>query len=221
MRRIITAVLFLSVLAVLLTLGVWQVQRLAWKEALLADIDARIMGAPVEVPLAPDPEADRYLPVVTTGEIGGEELHVLVSSRDYGAGFRIISPLTLQDGRRVLLDRGFVLSAQKDAARAGGVVEVTGNLHWPDERSGATPEDDPAGNWWFARDVDKMADALNTAPILIIARSETGGNVMPMPITTQGIHNRHLEYAVTWFSFAAIWVLMTGFALWRIRRAKR
>ncbi len=53
--------------AVLIALGTWQLRRLEWKEAILAEIDARIVAAPVELPETVDPEADRYLPVTVTG----------------------------------------------------------------------------------------------------------------------------------------------------------
>ncbi|MGH1368633.1 MAG: SURF1 family protein [Maritimibacter sp.] len=217
-KRVISVILSLAVLAVFIGLGTWQVQRLAWKQGILAEIEARIADAPVAVPRAPDQTRDAYLPVEAVGEVLPGELHVLVSSRDFGAGFRIIAPLLLSDGRIVLLDRGFVLAANKDQERSLGLVEVTGNLHWPDERNGSTPDDDEAGNWWYARDIAKMADALGADPVLIIARSQTAQGVLPLPITTEAIPNRHLEYAVTWFLMATVWVMMTGFAVWRIRR---
>src|SRR6056297_1992704 len=98
-------------IAVLVSLGVWQVQRLAWKNSVLAEIDARIAAAPVDIPDAPDPEADRYLPVRATGEIGDPFVRVLVSQRGMGAGYRIISPFDLGQGRVVLLDRGVMAVA--------------------------------------------------------------------------------------------------------------
>ena len=75
--------------AVLTSLGVWQVQRLAWKEAMLAEIEARIHASPVAVPGDPDPLRDRYLPVQVSGRTADRELLVLVSTRQLGAGFRL------------------------------------------------------------------------------------------------------------------------------------
>ncbi len=217
-RQIVTGVLLLAGLAVFVGLGVWQVQRMVWKDAELARLEAHIAGDPVALPDTPDPEEDRYLPVTLDGAIGEGELHVLVSSRDYGAGFRIIAPFTTGEGRRIMVDRGYVPTAMKDAARATSAMRVTGNLHWPDERDAYTPEDDPEGNWWYARDVDKMARALGTEPVLVIARAPTDPQVLPMPVSAEAIPNDHLGYAVTWFLLAASWVVMTVFALWRIRR---
>ncbi|MBV7378749.1 SURF1 family protein [Maritimibacter dapengensis] len=217
-KQIITALLLVAGLAAFVTLGVWQLQRLAWKHGVLAEIEAQIAGEAVALPADPDPEADRYLPVEIAGTMEPDELHVLVSSRDYGAGFRIIAPFETRDGRRIMVDRGFVLNETKDAERQIGEMGLEGNLHWPDERDGFTPEDDPEGNWWYARDVEKMSDALGTEPVLVIARTETDPGIRVMPVTTEGIPNDHFEYAMTWFLMAVTWVGMTGFALWRIRR---
>lgn len=217
MRVIITIVLSIAVLAVFLSLGTWQLRRLEWKQSVLAEIDARIDAAPVAIPAQPDPEADRFLPVTASGVMGEGELHVLVSTRDQGAGFRIIAPFEV-DGRRIMVDRGYVRVTAKDAPRVVGPMGVTGNLHWPDERYDSTPPNDPAKNYWYAREVEVMAAALGTEPILIIARSETDPAVSPLPVTSEGIPNDHLEYAMTWFLLAATWIVMTGFALWRMKR---
>ena len=206
--------------AVLLGLGVWQVQRLAWKEAVLAGIDARIAAAPVPLPARPDPGSDAYLPVRAAGQIGADEIHVLVSTRSEGAGFRVISAFETGDGRRLLLDRGFVRDELKGADRPAGPADVEGNLHWPDEADRFTPDPDPGANIWFARDVEALAAALGTEPVLIVARevSPAVPGMTLLPVDSSGIPNDHLEYAVTWFGLAAVWVLMTGLWLRRIAR---
>jgi surfeit locus 1 family protein len=198
--------------AVLVALGLWQLQRLEWKEGVLAGIEARIGAAPVAVPPAPDPRADRYLPVRVTGTTGARELHVLVSDKTLGAGFRIVTAFDTDSGRRLLLDRGFVPDEAKEAERRPQALTVTGNLHWPDERDRFTPEDDVAGNWWFARDVARMAEALGTEPVLIVARTTAPPQraIRPMPVGTAGIPNNHLGYAVQWFGLAAVWLGMTA-----------
>ncbi len=203
--------------AILFGLGAWQVQRLGWKQAELARIEARIVAETVEIPDTPDPEADLYLPVRVTGRLGEDEVHVLVSRKQIGAGYRIITALDT-GSRRVLLDRGFVPAEDKDAPRAIQDVEVIGNLHWPDDRTSATPANDVAGNIWFARDIPELAAELGTEPVLVIARSNTGDGIEPMPVGTEGIPNDHLAYAITWFSLAAIWLGMTGFLLWRMKQ---
>ena len=207
--------------AVLIGLGVWQMQRLAWKQGVLEQIDSRITATPVKVPQNPDPEADKYLPVHAVGDVQSGEAHVLVSIKDVGPGYRIIAPFQLSDGRRILLDRGFVRSSAKNLSRSTGPVEITGNLHWPQESDGYTPAPDLDTNTWFARDVPKLANALEALPVLLIARttSEADASVTPLPVDSAGIPNDHLQYAITWFSLALIWLVMTGFFL-RGPRAK-
>jgi surfeit locus 1 family protein len=206
--------------AVLVGLGVWQLQRLDWKEKILAEIAARIAAPPVALPAAPDPAADRYLPVSATGRFTGPALEVLVSRKQVGAGVRIIAAFETLDGRVLLVDRGFVAQEARGALPqpSVGPLEVAGNLHWPDEVDSYTPAPDPAAGLWFARDVPAMAQALGTEPVLIVARSDTGDGIEPLPVDGAGIPNDHFGYAVQWFSLAAVWLGMTGYLLWRIRR---
>ncbi|SDI67773.1 SURF1 family protein [Lutimaribacter saemankumensis] len=223
MQRILVPLIFgLAGVAVLVGLGTWQVQRLEWKRGILNDIEARIAADPVTLPADPDPEADRYLPVRVTGRIGDQDpLRVLVSQKQVGAGYRLISALDTDQGR-VLLDRGFIRVADAIPPAPGGPVTVTGNLHWPDDRNSSTPENDVAGNTWFARDVAQMAGVLNTRPLLVVVRSVSPADkgVTPLPVDSSGIPNDHLEYAITWYSLALIWAAMTGYFLWRNRRPK-
>ncbi|WP_120633461.1 SURF1 family protein [Ruegeria sp. EL01] len=217
MRRILFLLIFgIAGLAILLSLGTWQVQRLHWKKGLLADIDTRIAGDPANLPDAIDPEAHRYLPVSMAGEMLPREIHVLVSVKQVGPGYRIIAPFR-SGNRTILIDRGFVPTTAKSTARQVGEMEITGNLHWPDEIDSYTPEPDTDENIWFARDVPALADSLGTEPVLLIARSQTDPEITPLPVVTAGIPNDHLQYAVTWFGLALVWAAMTGYFLWRSR----
>ncbi len=206
---------------ILISLGVWQVQRLAWKEGVLAEIETKIAADPQALPARPNPDVDRYLPVAVQGSFLPGEIHVLVSVKRVGPGFRVIAPFETLGGRRILIDRGFVADTDKDAMRMGGAASVTGNLHWPREIDRFTPDPDLASNIWFARDVPAMAAALDVEPVLLIAKSETDPSVTPLPVDTSGIPNDHLQYAITWFSLAVIWVAMTLYFLWRTRAASQ
>ncbi|MFS4582320.1 SURF1 family protein [Phaeobacter sp. C3_T13_0] len=219
MRRLI----FLSLvgglgLTALLSLGVWQMQRLAWKQDLLQTIEARITAASVVVPKTPIEDQDRYRAVTVSGEIEDRELHVFWVTKDAETGYRIIVPLVTEGGRRLLLDRGFVPAADKDAARTHGTISITGNLLWPDEGDWTTPTPELDTNILYARDVTYMAERLGTEPVLVVARSASPqATVVPQPVTTVGIQNNHLQYAITWFSLAVIWAAMTIYFLWRSR----
>jgi surfeit locus 1 family protein len=204
--------------AILISLGVWQMQRLAWKEGVLAEIAARISDEAVPLPATPDPEADKYMPVTVDGRFTGEHADVLVSRKQIGAGVRVIEVFETVDGRRVLVDRGFLRDDDRGNPRESGPAQVEGNLHWPDEIDGFTPPPDATTGLWFARDVGALAAALNTEPTFIVARRPTGGAIEPMPVDTSGIPNDHMNYAITWFSLAAVWLGMTAYLLWRIRQ---
>ncbi|WP_172296494.1 SURF1 family protein [Pseudoruegeria sp. HB172150] len=219
MKRLIMPLLIGVVgCAILISLGVWQVKRLAWKEEMLARIEAKIGSEPVPLPEAPDPGRDEYLPVIAEGT-AGFGARVLASARGIGAGYRMIDIFETGD-RRVLLDRGFLPVEEHSDAWEPQRITVTGNLHWPDETDSWTPEPELEQDLWFARDVDAMAAELDTEPLMIVARTIEPDNytARPMPVGTEGIPNDHLQYSITWFSLALVWAGMTGLWLWRITR---
>ncbi|KAE9627311.1 SURF1 family protein [Parasedimentitalea maritima] len=221
MRRLIFVLIVgVAGLAVLLSLGAWQMQRMAWKQNILDTIETRVAAEPVALPIHPDPVADKYRPVRLIGEMASGELHVLVSMPMLGPGYRMIVPFVTDDGRRILVDRGFIRTVDKESARYTGQVEFLGNLHWPDETDGYTPPADTIKNIWYARDVEAMAAALKTLPIMVVLNDHpiNGSSVIPMPIDTASIPNNHLQYAITWFSLAFLWAAMTAYFLWRSRQ---
>ncbi len=223
MQRILIPLIFgLTGAAILIWLGVWQMERLSWKQGALSEIETRIADAPVDLPATADPEADKYLPVRATGQFGDGALRVLVSQKQIGAGYRVISPFQTGD-RRILVDRGFIKVDLPIPPSPSGVVDITANLHWPDDRNGSTPDNDIADNTWFARDLAQMAQALDTEPVLLVIRemSQPDGALTPLPVDTSGIPNDHLTYAVTWFSLAVVWLIMTSYYIYRSRKSAR
>jgi surfeit locus 1 family protein len=219
-RTLFSLIIGLGGAAILISLGVWQVQRLAWKESIIADIEARIAAPAVALPAQPDRIADAYLPVKVDGRAESGALHVLVSQKQVGAGYRVIAPFRTGADRLILADLGFVAAADKDAVAPAGPAQLTGNLQWPQEVDGFTPAPDRGSNIWFARDVAQMAEALGTEPVMLVVRDAEPGfeGVSPLPLDTAAIPNDHLQYAITWFSLAALWLAMT-FAFLRRRRA--
>lgn len=201
--------------AILLGLGYWQLQRLAWKQGVVALIEARMTEGAAGLPATPSEADHEYLTVRLGGVVEPGEVHVLGSRN--GIAYRVIAPLALGDGRRVLLDRGFVAEAEKDDPRPTGQVEVEGTLLWPDETDRFTPEPNLDHNIWFARDVERMAAFLSTEPVLVVARTLSLPGTTPQPVTVE-LRDNHLEYAITWFAMAAAWTVMTVYLLWRIKR---
>ncbi len=129
--RILAVVLFgLAGTALLAGLGVWQLERLEWKEGLIARLESRLAAEPAALPAAPDPEADNFLRVAVEGELGAEALHLLTTERPWGPGFRVIAPLQVAPDRSVMVDLGYIPEARKGEALPGGRARVTGALYW-------------------------------------------------------------------------------------------
>ena len=221
MRRMLVPLVFGVVgFALLLSLGFWQLRRLEWKQGLIAEIEARIDAPAVALPDAPDRETDRFLPVRIEGRTTGQEVYVVTSAQDFGPGYRLISAFETGDGRRILVDEGFIRTGEKDVERPPSDMTVTGNLHWPVESDRFTPAPEGPTGIWYARDVDAIAAGLGTEPVLVVARTVTGSDARatPLPVATTGMSNDHLGYAVQWFGLALVWAGMTVFLLWRIHR---
>lgn len=203
---------------ILMSLGVWQLQRMEWKAAILAGMEARIGGTPAPLPDRLDPVADKFRPVTVQGRFTGQFLEVLAGQKGSSPGVRIVEAFQTDAGRLILIDRGFVEDAARALPRPAHPAAITGNLHWPDDADSYTPPPDPKTGLWFSRDVAAMAAKLGTEPVFIVARAPTGDGIAPLPVDTSAIPNDHWGYAITWFSLAAVWAVMTGYLLWRIRR---
>lgn len=205
--------------ALLLALGFWQVRRLEWKESHIAAIEARIHGTPTALPVVPLEDQSQYLPVTVTGHFSETGLRVLSSLKHIGPGHRLIRRFETGD-RSILVDRGFLRDGTTLPEVPTGEVTITGNLLWPDETDSFTPAPDITGGLWFARDVPAMASALGTEPVMLVAStvSYDPEPVLLVPVSTENIPNDHRNYAITWFSLAAIWLAMTAYLIYRTFR---
>lgn len=217
-KRMIAPMIFgLVGTVILVMLGNWQIDRMGWKEDIIANIDARLAAAPVPLPIAPKAERDLFLSVQVQGEMVGEEIHVLSSSPATGPGYRVITAFETTDGRRIMIDRGIVPEALKDAPRPLDNGTLSGNLYWLQETNPITPPNYPR-NIWFGRDPVALAEALNTEPVLLVLSYTTlSTGPLPTPIGNN-IPNSHLGYAITWYGFALVWIGMTLYLLFRIKR---
>jgi surfeit locus 1 family protein len=203
-------------LAILVALGVWQVQRLKWKEALLAHV-AALQSAPAQPigavldRLAGGADVGFTRVAVTCPGLATAPYLELYALKDGQAGSRLVSacPVNASRYRTVLVDRGFVgdtVSARPAVDPADRApVELVGVLRVPDKRNLFTPHSTPQR--WFSRDVPGMARALQApqpAPVFLMAETSTNPDwkaLVPAPLPSE-IPNRHLEYALTWFGLA-------------------
>lgn len=222
--------------AFLAGLGAWQLQRLAWKEALIAELDARLAAEPVSLDEAlKEFDADRpveSLKVRAEGTFQNDaELFVLTTEGGV-PGFLVVTPLASRDGAVVLVDRGFIPEPLKDPQRRpqsqpSGAVEVTGIVRRHVGGRGAfAPDNDTAGNIWYWWDIPAMLAFAQVAPdqrvapfVLHLLPVEGGGKTLPSPVATdKGLVNNHLQYALTWFALAALLIVMSGLLIrqmWR------
>jgi surfeit locus 1 family protein len=221
--------------ALLCGLGVWQLERKAWKEALIAQITARVGAPPAAFPREDawstlSPQNDEYRHVHLHGRfLNDKEAHLqanLVSSgRDDGAlGYDILTPLEISGGALVLVNRGFVPLDKKDMAtrldsEVQGETSVTGLIRFPQARAWFTPPDDPARNVWFSRDPAVIAKAFGlerVAPVIVDADLAPDNPALPRAGQTRvALPNDHLQYALTWFGLAL--VLLCVFAASALR----
>jgi len=226
-RRLVVPALFTLVgIAILVSLGVWQLERLAWKEALIARVAERLDATPVPAP-GPDrwAKADladlEYQPLTVGGHYRNDaEVHVVYAltaphGPAGGSGYMVMTPFVTDAGWQVYVNRGFVPAARKDpATRSEGLIEgpttVTGLFRGPAARSWFMPADDAAKNVWFSRDPALYAWAnglpvAEVAPYVIDAARlpDLPGGLPQGGETIVAFPNDHLGYALTWFGFAA------------------
>jgi surfeit locus 1 family protein len=206
--------------AILMSLGFWQLRRMEEKRVYLDEIEARISNAPIPLPAQPEEGRDKFQAVFAEGTFTGEYLEVLAGQKGASPGVMVVEAFDLGNGRRIMVQRGFIEEEARGVPRPPHPAKVEGNLHWPDDTNSFTPPPDEKTGLWFARDVPAMAAKLKTEPTLIVASAPTGDGIAPMPVDTSGIPNDHWGYAIQWFLLAATWAGMTLFLLWRIRTRK-
>jgi surfeit locus 1 family protein len=221
-------------LAVLVTLGSWQIQRKAWKEGLISALNERLAAPPAALPspsLWPglNQASDEFRRVKFTAEFDhSREAAVYAAASALrpdvaGPGYWIFTPARLADGGFVFVNRGFVPQLRRDAAsraagQVAGPVEIVGAMRWPEKRNWFSPADDPSGNLWFARDPLAIAAAKGLRPVAPFyveqeGPAPPGGLPQPGRIVAN-LRNEHLQYALTWFGLAL--VLLVAFAVWAL-----
>ena len=206
---------------VLLALGTWQVQRLFWKEGLIAERHAAVTAAPMALPRSLDAaKALEYHRVRVTGRFANDrELYLGATSHDGRAGYQVITPLKLADGASLLVNRGFIPQDHKapqsrSAGELAGDVTVTGLLRLPPQGKPHwfIPANSPARNYWIYVDIPAMAAAAhieNVLPFYVDADATPNPGGLPVGGQTPlELPNDHLQYAITWYALAAALVVI-------------
>jgi surfeit locus 1 family protein len=203
----------LAALIVLLGLGTWQVERLRWKEGLIAERAARL-AAPAEVlPADGDWPAWDFRRV----EVRGAFRHDLeqlfgTSARGGQVGHHVLTPLLRPDGTALLVDRGWVPAdkahpAARRDGQADGPVTITGIARYrgEDTANWSTPANQPEQAMWFSYDLPALEQALGLLLLPVVVEADDRPNPGGLPIgglTRVELTNNHLQYAITWYGLA-------------------
>ena len=204
-----------TLFAGLIALGVWQLDRLQWKLALIADVDRNLHAAPVSLDGSRTLQGQReYTRVALTGRFDNtKEIYIFGIDANGTPAYHVIVPFTMRDGRAFLIDRGIVPNEKLDPAmrRAGqieGVTHVVGVWRMPDGPGMFTPAPDLAHRIWYAHDLDAIAKADGiklAAPTVVEADATPNRGGWPKGgQTVVKFRNEHLQYAITWFGLAAV-----------------
>lgn len=201
-----------------LALGVWQVQRLAWKRDLIARVEARIHAEPVPAPdsaafarLAPA-EAE-YRRVSLSGHFLNDRETLVQAVTALGGGFWVLTPFATDGGFTVLVNRGFVPPEMRSpqlraSARTEGATSLTGLLRLSEPGGGFLRANDPSAERWYSRDVDAILAARGVpegAPYFVDAEARDASGAYPVGgLTVVRFTNNHLVYALTWFALAGL-----------------
>jgi surfeit locus 1 family protein len=221
--------LALPAFAVLIALGTWQLERKAWKEALIARLTDRLAAPPAALPPPSawstlERNANEYRKVKLDGEFDNADAALVYGAASAlrpdvsGPGYWVFTPLRLAGGDTfVMVNRGFVPEAEKDAVSQGtgqllGPVAIVGAMRWPEARHWFSPPDDPAHNLWFTRDPRAIAEAKGihpVAPFYVEQESPVPRSGLPRPgrIAVR-LRNAHLQYALTWYGLALVLVVV-------------
>lgn len=213
---IATALVFVC----LVSLGVWQLKRLAWKEGLIADLTARQAAAPIALADAlrrfPKRNDLRFLRVRATGTfLHQAEKFYYKPDPKLGPGFDVMTPFFLSGGKGVVMvNRGYVpeplrAPAKRREGQLEGPQEIVGIVRLPGRQAAFTPDNDPENNLWFWRDFDAMfagvpvtSDVGPRLALFIDAEASAPGGWPRGGKHKIELSNRHFGYAITWFGLA-------------------
>lgn len=233
----------LVMVALFVSLGVWQLQRRVEKHALIAELTTRLAAPPVPLPApaqwpALTPAHDEFRRVTFTATYRHRPDAMVYSPGSAvrpdvsGPGTWAFLPAQLVNGQIVVVDAGFVPNMMQDRAvenravaplMTGRPVTLTGYLRFPEKPGLFTPAGDAAKRLWYTRDHLSMARALGwgrgreVAPFYVDLETPAPANGVPKPGPLQAdLPDNHMQYAITWFGLAGIVVI--GFAIWMRRR---
>ncbi len=217
-----------ALFALLVGLGVWQLERLQWKRALIAQMSRNMKAPPIDIDavLALGSDAAQYRRVAVDGRFeNSNESYIFTTGPNGAPVYHVLTPLRLRDGRAVMVDRGYVPPVLRDpASRPGsepqGEVHLIGVWRAPDRPGPFTPPPDLLRRTWFARDLSSIANANRmrlTAPAILEVAASPNAQGWPRGGQTRvDLPNDHLQDALTWLLLAGA-LIVVYFAYHRAR----
>jgi surfeit locus 1 family protein len=212
-------------------LGVWQLQRLAWKEALIARVEARLAAAPepflAQVAWPALGIDDAYRRVRLTGQWAPEHEALVQATTELGGGYWVLTPLRMAGGAWVWVNRGFVppeMRGPQQHAAPLPTATVSGLLRLTEPGGGPLRRNQPEADRWYSRDVAALSERHHLAgPVAPVFVDEAADPAQPQRwprpgLTVVQFRNSHLVYALTWFALAVMALAAGGYVLWDDRR---
>ena len=211
--------------AVLLALGVWQLQRHSWKTALIEARRAALTASPTGLPASNMwPPVASYLQVRVDGRFLANRTILIGPRKHKGqAGLHVLSPFHLADGRHVLVERGFVAGDGRRALPWQDSIDtrqrrIQGILRTDLTRPRFAPDNVPKRDEWYWYDVAAMARhlKLELIPAVLVLAPASDAASPPLALAPRvDLPNDHLQYALTWFALAAVLLVIFGLFLKR------
>lgn len=209
-------VLSLTAFALLIALGIWQVERRAWKLALIDRVEQGVHAPAQPIPSpaswpAVTADDDEYRHVSLAGRFLHDRETLVQAVTEEGPGYWVLTPLARSDGTMILINRGFVPSDRREAStrqegNPQGEVEITGLLRMTEPKGGFLRNNVAQHNRWYSRDVAAIAAAHglhHVAPFFVDADAGSQAGKGPIGgLTVVRFPNNHLIYALTWFALA-------------------
>ena len=214
--KLIPTLFTIPALILLLSLSIWQFQRLQWKQGIIDKINQQSQVAAIELPKAVDLPEMLYRKVSLKGKFLHEhEMHMYGGSRKFKGevGYYILTPMLLKDNRVIIVNRGWVSEKMKDKAtrpksQIKGEVEISGSIMKTEDKSLYIHDNQLEKNLWFYINLDEMRSFIKL-PIenfYILAKDDPNSMLRGQDLSVN-LHNRHLGYALTWL-FSAIALML-------------
>jgi len=226
-KKLIALALIIASFITLYFLGNWQLKRAQWKSNIIAQLESEYAKDPTQHRLS---FADLQNTNIQHGSIRGkfdDNNIMLFGPKKNGEdiGFDALIPMRLKQGN-VLVNMGWVKGENRNKITMPiprGYIVLTGIARQPDWNR-FTPNNSPENNIWTKLDIEQIAQAQNIeqiAPVIFYTRSASVTfNTLKMMEENWFPRNKHMQYAIFWFSMAGILLILVGIIFFKQRKER-